>query len=97
MIALILTKKIISMAVMMLLGFLMVRLKLLKGSDSKVLSTVSLYIIMPCVLISSFQVEFTKEVREGILLALGAAVLVHAVLILVNEPMKRWRSERAHV
>lgn len=90
MIALILTKKIISMAVMMLLGFLMVRLKLLKGSDSKVLSTVSLYIIMPCVLISSFQVEFTKEVREGILLALGAAVLVHAVLILVNEPMKRW-------
>lgn len=85
----ILVKKIVSMGLMMALGTLLVKLKLLKAEDSKILSVITLYLIMPCVLITSFQVELTHEVQQGLLLALIAAVAIHVLLVLLNYPLKR--------
>lgn len=89
MIGLILAKKIASLFFIMLLGWLMVRLKLLKTEDSRVLSLISLYLVMPCVIISAFQVEFTKEVLSGLMLSFGAAVLLHIGLIVLVEVLGR--------
>ena len=85
MIHLILAEKIASLFLIMLLGWLMVRLKLLKAEDSRVLSMISLYLVMPCVIISAFQVEFTSEVFNGLALAFGAAILLHIVMIVLVE------------
>ena len=85
MIHLILAEKITSLFLIMLLGWLMVRLKLLKAEDSRVLSMISLYLVMPCVIISAFQVEFTSEVFNGLALAFGAAILLHIVMIVLVE------------
>lgn len=80
----ILINKILSMALMMLIGAILVKCKILKSDDSRILSALSLYVIMPCVILTSFQVDFTAEVRSGLLLALAAAVIIHIALILLN-------------
>ena len=41
----------------------------------------SIYLIVPCVIIKSFQIELTEEVRNGFLMAVAAAVLVHFCLL----------------
>lgn len=82
MISLILMKKIISLFLIALLGALLVRCGILRAQDSKVFSVLSLYLVMPCVILSSFQVEYKPEILNGLLLALIAAVLLHLMLIM---------------
>ena len=85
----ILINKILSMALMMLIGAILVRFGILRADDSRVLSALSLYIILPCVILTSFQVDFTAEVRSGLLLALTAAAIIHIALILLNTLLGR--------
>ncbi len=89
MIAVILAKKILSLFLIMVMGAALVKSKVLRAEDSKSISVVTLYLVMPCVIISSFQVEYTEEIRDGLILALIGAVLVHAVLIAVTELLGR--------
>lgn len=81
-ISILLFQKIFSLFLMLFMGILLVKSGLLTVAESKSLSVVSLYLITPCVILSSFQIESTPEVRQGLLLALLAAVIVHIVLIL---------------
>ena len=83
MISLILAKKILSLFLVMALGIVLVRCGIVRSRDSKVLSMISLYLVMPCVIISSFQVKYQPEILSGLLLALATAVLLHLVLIVV--------------
>ncbi|MBP3542621.1 MAG: AEC family transporter [Lachnospiraceae bacterium] len=85
MISVILAKKILSLFLVMALGFLLVKKKILKAEDSKVMSVISLHLIIPCVILSAFQVEYTAQIRDGLLLAFAASVLLHIVLIVVTE------------
>ena len=89
MIAVILAKKILSLFLIMVMGAALVKSKVLRAEDSKSISVVTLYLVMPCVIISSFQVEYTEEIRDGLILTLIGAVLVHAVLIAVTELLGR--------
>lgn len=63
--------------------------RMLKAEDSKTLSVLALYLIMPCVILMAFQVDYTKEVRNGLILAIFASVVIHIGLILLNELLKR--------
>ncbi len=85
MIALILAKKILSLFLIMVMGAALVKTKVLKAEEGKSISVVTLYLVMPCVIISSFQVEYTREIRDGLILALIGAVAVHVILIAVTE------------
>ena len=87
--ALLLFRQIISLFLIMACGFLAVRLRLLKGADSKVLSILSIYLIVPCVIIKSFQIELTDQVRDGFLLATAVAVAAHGVLLVVSWALRR--------
>ena len=73
MISLILAKKILSLFLVMALGIVLVRCGIVRSRDSKVLSMISLYLVMPCVIISSFQVKYQPEILNGLLLALATA------------------------
>lgn len=84
MISILLLKKILSLFVMILCGFVLVKIGLLKYEDSKTLSTISIYLITPCVIFSSFSIECTPEVRTGVLLAFLAAALVHVLMIFMD-------------
>jgi malate permease and related proteins len=80
-ISLLLFKQIAELFIAILMGVILVRARLLKAEDSKSLSVVALYLIMPCVIIEAFQIDYTQQVINGLLLAFAAAVLIHIVLI----------------
>ena len=79
--SLLLTKQIAELFIMILLGFILVKSNLLTKQDSKVLSTVALYIVTPCVIINAFQVQYSQDVKNGILLSFLAAIIVHIIYI----------------
>ena len=87
--ALLLLEQILSLFLIMACGFLVVKLGLLKGSDSRAFSVVSIYLIVPCVIIKSFQIELTPEVRDGFLLAVVVAVLAHVALLGISFVFKK--------
>lgn len=81
--SLLLTKQIAELFIMILLGFILVKSSLLTKQDSKVLSTVALYIINPCVIINAFQVQYSQDVKNGIILSFLAAIVVHVIYIVM--------------
>ncbi|WP_238916387.1 AEC family transporter [Clostridium sp. YIM B02555] len=85
MISLLLMKQIVVLFLIMIMGIILVKTKLLKAEESKSLSIVSIYLVMPCVIINAFQIKYTESIRNGLILAVIAAVLIHiALLILIT-------------
>ena len=54
---LMLLEQIVQLFLCIVLGWLLVRLHLLKPEDSRVLSKVCLYLVTPCVIINAFQLH----------------------------------------
>ena len=73
--------KILQLFIFMVLGFLLVKLKVVKSQDSRVLSKLSLYLFMPAVILNAFNMEMTDEVVSGLTLAFVVAVLIHILLL----------------
>lgn len=74
--------QILSMFLMLLMGFALVKAGLLKAGDSRVISVLLLYLALPCAILDSFQVELDGSILKGLLLALAGAVFCHGVLLL---------------
>ena len=53
------------------------------GYHAETSSKIVLYLIIPCVIINAFQVDYTKKTVNGLLIALAASVLLQVVLLLV--------------
>lgn len=71
--------QIVVLFLMMGMGVIIVKTGLLKASDSRILSTVCLYLVVPCMQIQAFQVTYSETVRAGFMLALLAAVIINAI------------------
>ena len=56
-VSLILTEQIVKLFIILIIGFIMVRIGLLKVSDSKSISVLLVYLVLPCMIINSFQIE----------------------------------------
>lgn len=67
----------------MILGGILIKVKLLKAEDSKVLSKIILYIVMPCTIINAFQIQYTEIIRNGLILAFFTAILIHIILLIL--------------
>ena len=76
--------KISQLFVVMLLGYLLVKSKMLCGSDSKVLSKLALYVLMPAVLLNSFSIDLTPQIKSNLIIAFLAAIAVHALLLVTD-------------
>lgn len=74
--------QILSMFLMLLMGFALVKTDLLKAQDSKTLSVLLLYLALPCAILDSFQVEYDSRILRGLMLAFAAAVICHVILLL---------------
>ena len=83
-ISLLLMQQIAQLFLILLMGYAVVKTGLLKASDSKVLSVVFVYLVMPCVVLNAFQIKDTPEVRTGLLYSMGIAVGMHVVFLLLN-------------
>ena len=82
-ISLLLMNQIIQLFIMIFMGFIIVKAKLLKAEDSKILSVIVLYLIIPCVIINAFQVDYTPQTVKGLLIALAGSVITQVILLIV--------------
>ena len=82
-ISLLLMNQIIQLFIMIFMGFIIVKAKLLKAEDSKILSVIVLYLIIPCVIINAFQVDYTPQTVKGLLIALAGSVMTQVILLIV--------------
>ena len=100
-ISVLLAEQITVLFLMGLVGFLAVKAGKFKEEDSRIISNAVVYICSPCVIINAFQITFTPDKLKGLLLAGGAAVLVHIILIgggkLLSGPLHLNGVEKASV
>ena len=89
MISFLLLQKSAQLFVILLFGWALVRCRILKSSDSRILSTVVLYLIFPCSIITSFQLELTADRLKGILLAFIAAAVTQAIMFAMTRLLRR--------
>ena len=74
---------------MLLMGAGIVKAGVLKAEDSRVLSAVSVYLVVPCAILNAFQIEMSGETASGFLLAFEAAAVIHALLLVLTEILGR--------
>ena len=67
----------------MAMGWALVRARVLKTEDSRVISAIIVYLVAPCIIISSFQIEHSRQVVGGLLFSFAAAVFAHALFLLL--------------
>ena len=79
----ILAREILVLFIIMTSGFILVKAKALKESYSKVLSKLIIYLINPCVIIHSFQVELSSEYISGFILSIVVAFMLHGLTFAV--------------
>ena len=84
MVTTLLLKQLTIFFIYMAAGFMLVKLGILKGEDSKVLSLLCIYVLLPCAILKSYQAEYTPELRDGFMLAMGAAIAAQLVLMTVT-------------
>ena len=88
-ISILLAQQIAQLFLMIFMGFLIVKAGLLKDEDSKVLSKIVLYLIVPCVILNAFQVDYTPETVQGLLITFAASLLTQVVLLLAVSALGR--------
>ena len=88
-IAFLLGSKITELTLIVLMGYALVKAKLLKSEDCKPLSIIGLYIISPAVMINAFQITYTPAILQGLMLSFGMALFLHCLLILIGIVLKR--------
>lgn len=100
-ISILLAEKIAQLFLILLMGYLVVRVGLLKPEDSRVLSVIMVYLVMPCMILNAFQIDNTPEVRTGIAYSFVVAGIMHllflALTVLLKKPLKLDVIERCAV
>ena len=89
--SILLAEQIIALFLMVILGFLLVKIHLLKVNDSDVLSKLVVFVFSPCVLIQSFtHTHFSISTLSGLLLAIFGAAIVHVIYIALSKLGERF-------
>ena len=51
--------------------------------ESKVLSKIVLYLVIPCVIVNAFQVDYTAQTVKGLMIAFVASVILQIILLII--------------
>lgn len=89
-ISLLLAHEIAQLFLILLAGFVLVRAGLLRAADSKVLSVILVYLVIPCVIIDAFQIEDTPAIRAGLAVSFAAAAAIHLLFLVLTGLMRRF-------
>lgn len=65
-------------------GFLLVKIGIMKSEDSRIFSLLSIYVLLPCAILKSYQADYSPELRDGFMLAMGAALASQLILMAVT-------------
>lgn len=89
-ISLLLAHEIAQLFLILLAGFVLVRAGLLRAADSKVLSVILVYLVIPCVIIDAFQIEDTPAIRAGLAVSFAAAAAIHLLFLMLTGLLRRF-------
>lgn len=84
MIAKLLLYKILQLFMMMVVGFLIAKFKIVKSEESDILSKISLYLLMPSAIMNAFNFKRTSEMTKGLLLAFVTAFVMHIAFLILD-------------
>lgn len=82
-ISMLLMEQIVELFIMIFMGFAIVKAEIVKDVESKVLSKIVLYLIIPCVIINAFQVDYTAQTVKGLMIAFVASVILQIILLII--------------
>lgn len=82
-ISMLLMEQIVELFIMIFMGFTIVKAGIVKDEESKVLSKIVLYLIIPCVIINAFQVDYTAQTVKGLMIAFVASVILQIILLII--------------
>lgn len=85
MISLLLMGQIGQLFLMILMGYVLVKSGLLKAKDSRTISVIVLYLVIPCTIINSFQVDYNIKTRNGLILSVIAAIFIHIIFFALTK------------
>lgn len=88
-VSLLLAREIVELFLILLMGVAVVRTGVLRASDSKVVSVLLVYLVIPCVILNAFQIEDTPQVRTGLLYALGIAAGIHLLWLVLTKLLQK--------
>lgn len=86
--------QILIMFIIILIGYLCYKLKLIDQSFNKKLSDLLLLLVTPILIFNSYQREFTSELLMGLILSFGLAAATHLFGILVSYIFLRGRNNK---
>lgn len=87
--------KILQLFVMMIIGFLIAKAKIIDRAGSLILSKLSLYLLMPAAIINAFDFESSTALRNGLLFSFLAAIIIHIIFILLDMLYSKFISNHA--
>ena len=76
-----LLSKIAQLFVVMMIGFALVKFRVVKPKHSVALSRLALYMLMPSSIINAFNVDMTSEIMVGLALAFGVGLILHLLFL----------------
>ena len=82
--SLIVIKKIIEMFMILLVGIIIYKGKIIDDVSTKHLSNVLLLLVSPLLIVQSYQIDFNKKLLYGLLWALLASFLTFLFMIIVS-------------
>ena len=89
MISILLLKQLLQLFFCILLGWILVRSKLLKAQDSRTISILTLYLVTPCVIVTAFQIKCNTEILLELAFSLGLAVFINVLLFVIVALLRR--------
>ena len=84
-----LVSKILSLLVLLGAGVVLVRTKLLKKEDSVALSKISVFLLSPCVIVSSFSMQVDGQAGHNLLLCFFYAILANFLFLFLGTFLKK--------
>ena len=95
--SLIVIKKIIEMFMILLVGIIIYKGKIIDDVSTKHLSNVLLLLVSPLFIVQSYQIDFNKKLLYGLLWALLASFLTFLFMIIVSEFLFHGNKNRSSV
>ena len=91
--------KLISMMLMAIVGYILVKKHILRQDDSRVISSLLVYVLQPCLIIRAFQIDLTPERMQGFVYGtiFATATMLASILVtrLLQKPLKLDAIDRA--
>ena len=87
--SLLLIQTICQMFIMLLFGWVLVKTKILKSEDSKVLSLVLIYAVCPCSVIKSFNIDATPEKMQGLIYTFVGSFAILVTFVLITKILEK--------